>query len=224
MEPHAFAYLDDIIIVTETFEEHLYWLSKVVRKIRDANLKINAGKCEFCCSQVRYLGFLVNESGLQVDPEKTAPILEYLTPRSVKELRRFLGIASWYRRFIPNYATLSAPLTLLLKKNERWRWTGDQFMDFEQIRACLASAPVLSCPDFDIPFELQTDASNTGLGVVLCQTVDGVEHVVSYASRTLSDAEKNYSTTEKECLAVIWAIQKTSNPVYQIMQSFDYFR
>ena len=208
MEPHAFAYLDDIIIVTETFEEHLYWLSKVIGRIRDANLKINAGKCEFCCSQVRYLGFLVNESGLQVDPEKTAPILEYPTPRSVKELRRFLGMASWYRKFIPNYATLSSPLTLLLKKKERWRWTGDQFLAFEQIRACLTSAPVLSCPNFDIPFELQTDASNTGLGAVLCQTVDGVEHVVSYASRTLSDAEKNYSTTEKECLAVIWAIQK----------------
>ena len=129
MEPHAFAYLDDIIIVTETFEEHLRWLSRVIKRIMGANLKINPTKCEFCCSQVRYLGFLVNESGLQVDPKKVAPI-------------------------IPDYATLSAPLTLSLKKKERWRWTGDQFLAFEQIRACLSRAPILSCPDFNTPFEL----------------------------------------------------------------------
>ena len=155
-----------------------------------------------------YLGFLVNASGLQVDPEKVAPILSYPVPRNIKELRRFVGISSWYRRFIPDYATLSALLTLLLRKRERWRWTGDQFLAFEQIRACLSKASILSCPDFNTPFELQTDASSTGLGAVLSQTVDVVERVVSYASRTLLDAEKNYSTTEKECLAVIWAIQK----------------
>ena len=116
-------------------------------------------------------------------------------------------MSSWDRKFIPNYATITAPLNLLLKETQRWIWTIHQDNVFKQIRTCLAKAPVLSCPDFNIAFELQTDASNTGLGAVLSQTVDGVEQVVSFASRSLSDAEKNYSTTEKEYLAVIWAIQ-----------------
>ena len=115
MEPHAFAYLDDIIIVTETFDEHLEWLSKVLTKIKIAGLEINRKKCEFCCSQVHCLGFLVNENGLQTDPDKIDPILKYPVPRNIKDLRRFLGLASWYRRFIPNYATLASPLTMLLK-------------------------------------------------------------------------------------------------------------
>ena len=116
MEPRVFVYMDDIIIVTESFEEHLKWLSKVVKKIKDTNLNLNLKKCEFCCSQVKYLGYLVNENGLLVDPDKVSLILEYPTPRNVKELRRFLGMASWYRRFIPNFSSVVAPLNLLLRK------------------------------------------------------------------------------------------------------------
>lgn len=112
MEPNVFAYLDDIIIVTKTFEEHLYWLRKVLTEIRDAKLKLNLGKCEFCCQEVKYLGYLVNENGLQIDPDKVAPVLNYPAPCNVKQLRRFLGMLSWYRRFIPNYATIAASLTL----------------------------------------------------------------------------------------------------------------
>ena len=208
MEPHAFAYLDDIIIVTKTFDEHLQWLSKVLNKIKVAGLEINRKKCEFCCSQVHYLGFLVNENGLQTDPDKIDPILKYPVPRNIKDLRRFLGLASWYRRFIPNYATLATPLTKLLKKTQSWIWHAEQQSAYEEIKLCLSDAPVLACPDFEIPFVLQTDASNTGLGAVLTQTVRDEEHVISYASRTLSEAEIKYSTTEKECLAIVWAIQK----------------
>ena len=208
MEPHAFAYLDDIIIVTKTFDEHLQWLSKVLNKIKVAGLEINRRKCEFCCSQVHYLGFLVNENGLQTDPDKIDPILKYPVPRNIKDLRRFLGFASWYRRFIPNYATLATPLTKLLKKTQSWIWHTEQQSAYEEIKLCLSNAPVLACPDFEIPFVLQTDASNTGLGAVLTQTVRDEEHVISYASRTLSEAKIKYSTTEKECLAIVWAIQK----------------
>ena len=119
MEPHAFAYLDDIIIVTETFEEHLSWLKKVLDRIKSAGLEINPEKCEFCCPEVHYLSYLVNENGLQIDPDKVAPVLEFPPPRGVKELRRFLCMSSWYRRFIPNYATLASQLTKLLRKKQR---------------------------------------------------------------------------------------------------------
>lgn len=117
-------------------------------------------------------------------------------------------MSSWYRRFIPHFATVSEPLTRLLKKDQRWEWADDRNVAFETIRARLGSAPTLSCPDFGIPFVLQTDASSVGLGAVLCQTNDGVERVVAFASRALSDAERGYSVAEQECLAVVWSIQK----------------
>ena len=196
MEPHTFAYLDDIIIVTKSFEEHLEWLARVLGKIKDRGLEINPDKCEFCCQQVHYLGFLVNEEGLQSDPDKIEPVLSYPVPRNVRELRRFFGMASWYRRFIPNFASLASPLTTLLKKKQAWSWREEQVQAFERIKRLLVQAPVLSCPDYKIPFCLHTDASSTGLGAVLTQTVEGVEYVLSYASRSLSDPENRYSTTE----------------------------
>jgi len=116
MEPHAFAYLDDIVIVTSTFDEHLEWLDCVLNKISAAEL-INPEKCEFCRSQVRYLGFIVQRSGLTVDSEKVKPILEYPAPCKLKQLCRSLGMSSWYRRFVPQLSTVSEPLTRLLKKN-----------------------------------------------------------------------------------------------------------
>jgi len=208
MEPFAFAYLDDIVIVTPTFEEHMAWLRKVLDKITGAGLTVNLDKCEFCRSQVRYLGFIVQGEGLTVDPEKTRPILEYPAPRNLKQLRRFLGMSSWYRRFIPQFATLSEPLTRLLKKGKRWGWGDDQVRAFDQIRERLTTAPTLSCPSFEEPFALQTDASSVGLGAVLTQNIEGEERVIAFASRALADPEKKYSVTEQECLAVVWAIQK----------------
>lgn len=208
MEPHAFAYLDDIVIVTPTFEEHLEWVGRVLDKIFAAGLTINPEKCEFCRSQVRYLGFIVRREGLMVDPDKVQPILDYPAPRNIKQLRRLLGMASWYRRFIPQFATLSEPLTRLLKKNQRWEWKGDQTRAFEEIRSHLAAAPTLSCPDFSVPFVLQTDASSVGIGAVLTQKIDDAENIIAFASRALSESERKYSVTEQECLAVVWAIRK----------------
>ena len=208
MEPFAFAYLDDIVIVTPTFDEHVAWLRRVLEKIKSAGLTVNPDKCEFCRSQVRYLGFIVQQEGLTVDPEKTRPILEYPEPRNIKQLRRFLGMSSWYRKFIPQFATLSQPLTSLLKKGRRWEWGEIEDRAFEHIREHLVRAPTLACPNFELPFMLQTDASSVGLGAVLTQNIEGTERVIAFASRVLSDPEKKYTVTEQECLAVVWAIQK----------------
>lgn len=122
MDPYAFAYLDDMIIVTETFDEHLEWLGRVLDKITEAGLVINPEKCKFCRSEVRYLGFLVNSEGLKVDRGKVAPILEFPPPKALKLLRRFIGMTSWYRPFIPQYATIAEPLCRLLKDRYRWQW------------------------------------------------------------------------------------------------------
>uniref|UniRef100_A0A6V7LWV3 RNA-directed DNA polymerase n=1 Tax=Bracon brevicornis TaxID=1563983 RepID=A0A6V7LWV3_9HYME len=117
-------------------------------------------------------------------------------------------MASWYRRFIPGFATTAAPLTRLMKKTETWLWSEEQAAAFEALKQHLASAPTLACPDFALPFTLQTDASNVGLGAVLTQVIDGEERVIAYASRALTAAEKKYTVTELECLAVIWSINK----------------
>jgi len=120
MEPHAFAYLDDIVVVTPTFEEHLEWLRRVLNRIREAGLTINPDKSKFCRSSVKYLGFLVQKEGLKVDPDKTVAILHYPPPRNIRQLRRFIGMASWYCRFILQCTARLEPLTRLLKKNHAW--------------------------------------------------------------------------------------------------------
>lgn len=150
--PHVFVYPDDIIIMAETFTEHLKWLAIVLRKLQAAGLTINREKSEFGCSEVKYLGFIVNKSGLQVDPEKTASVTQFPVPRNLKQIRRFLGMASWYRRFIPEFSTVAQPLSILTKKKQSWIWGEAQQAAFETLKTRLTTAPTLSCPDFSLPF------------------------------------------------------------------------
>ena len=145
-EPHVFAYLDDVIIVTESFDQHLVWLKKVLSALKAANLQINREKSDFCCSEVRYLGYVVNEEGLKTDEDKVRPITEYPAPTNLKQLRRFLGMIGWYSRFIPNLAEYKVPLTVLLKKDVRWHWHQEQQAAFDRLKLALTQAPVLARP------------------------------------------------------------------------------
>lgn len=208
LEPYVFVYLDDIIVVTQDFEKHLEMLRLVFKRLVDAGLTVSREKCKFCCEELRYLGYVVDRSGLRVDPEKVTAILNLPPPRNVTEVRRILGMASWYRRFIPNFATLVSALSNLLRKNVRFEWNPQCAEAFSKLKDCLSSAPVMTCPDFDIPFCIQTDASNFGLGAVLTQNHKDGERVISYISRSLNKNERKFTTTEKECLAVVWAIEK----------------
>lgn len=208
LQPNVYSYIDDLIIVTETFEDHLRWLKIVFDKLKHANLAINEEKCKFCQSEVKYLGFIVNKNGLQVDPGKTAPIREYPAPRTLKQVRRFVGMTSWYRKFIENFASLMEPISRLLKTKQHWEWGCEQQTAFEAVKDRLMQAPILMRPDFTKPFTIQVDASTVGLGSVLTQVIDEQERVIAYASRTITDAERNYTTTELECLGVIWSIEK----------------
>ncbi|KAI5717968.1 hypothetical protein M8J77_014305 [Diaphorina citri] len=208
LEPNVYSYLDDVIVVSDTIEQHLRLLETVLDRLHRSKLRINWAKCEFCMSEVTYLGFKVDKTGLKIDPEKLRPVIEYPAPRNLKELRRFLGMCSWYRRFIPDFAETTASLTKLLRKQQKWEWTEAQDQSFEALKQLLVSPPILSRPDFQHPFCVQTDASHSGLGAVLTQTIEGKEHVIAYASRSLSKAELNYTVTEKECLAVVFGCKK----------------
>lgn len=207
LQPSVLVYLDDIIVVSKDFQSHLDTLKEVFQRLRDDGLTINFEKSHFCKPQLKYLGYVVDQLGLRPDPEKVQAILNVQTPKNIREIRRFVGTASWYRRFVPQFSTIIAPLTNLTRKRTPWNWTPECDRAFQQLKECLVSAPLLVCPDFKRTFYVQTDASAYGLGAVLTQQFDDGEKVICYLSRSLTAAERKHSATERECLAVIWAIE-----------------
>ncbi|CAB0043207.1 unnamed protein product [Trichogramma brassicae] len=197
LEPYAFAYLDDIIIATSTFEQHKEVLADVLTRLTKAGLTINREKSHFCCQEVKYLGVLVDRDGYRPDPEKIDPIINFPTPKTLKQLRTFLGAASWYRKFIDNFATIAEPLTGLTRKETKFTWAEEQIEAFEKLKTMIASAPMLARPvPGDDVFTIHTDASDSGIGAVLTQMLEGEERVLEFASRTMSPAKRNYSVTE----------------------------
>ncbi|GFX37944.1 retrovirus-related Pol polyprotein from transposon 17.6 [Trichonephila clavipes] len=177
----ALPYLDDIIVLSETFEKHMFDLKTIFERLLHFKLKANREKCHFAFSRVKYLGFWITQKGIEVDPEKVASILDIPPPKNVKELQSFLQTCSWFRRYIQDFAKISRPLSYLTKKKQA---------------------------DGTKPYIIRTDASNYALGAVLLQGEGSDEHPIEYASRLLTPAERNYSTTEREALAVVWALKK----------------
>ncbi|UYV84065.1 hypothetical protein LAZ67_X001038, partial [Cordylochernes scorpioides] len=201
-------YLDDIVVYSDTFEEHLERLSKVLSCLQQAGLTINPDKCLFGSTRIKILGHVVDKDGIQPDSEKVEAIKKFPVPKSVCDIQSYLGMCSYYRRFIKNFSKIAAPLQILLKKDQKFIWTQEQKDTFESLKKALMQKPVLGHFKESAITKLYTDASSYGLGAVLVQIQENQENPIPYASRKLSKAEKNYSTTERECLAVIWAIGK----------------
>lgn len=202
-------YLDDLNIYSRTFDEHLQHLRKIFDRLRDAGLKLNPEKCKFASTELAFLGHVISKDGIRTDPGKISKVKDFPRPTNLTQLRGFLGLASYYRRFIKDFSKIANPLNKLLKKNVPFNWTNAQQQAFEYLKNCLISSPILTYPQWNRPFILFTDASTFALGAVLSQKdEDGNERVVAYASRSLLPAEKNYTATELECLAAVWAIGK----------------
>uniref|UniRef100_A0A0N5C6R7 RNA-directed DNA polymerase n=1 Tax=Strongyloides papillosus TaxID=174720 RepID=A0A0N5C6R7_STREA len=203
-----FIYLDDLLIATETEEEHWVLLNEVFIRLKKANLKINKNKCKICQSETPYLGFIISEKGLSADPIKIKKTLDFPTPRSKKQLQSFLGLANYFRRFIYRFSSLSKLLYDSLS-NEKFNWTPQLENDFVTIKNELLNAPILSAPDIkkalsgEAPFELYTDASLTGIGAVLMQN----KKIITFYNRGLRGSEKNYPPTDLESLAVVSALE-----------------
>ncbi len=211
LQPHtayATAYLDDIIIYSQDWQRHMVHLREVLRALRGAGLTANPKMCSIGHVEVRYLGFHLGHGQVRPQIDKTAAIAACPRPKTKKEVRQFLGLAGYYRRFIPHYSELTSPLTDLTKKEvpDTVQWTERCQQAFTQVKAALCSGPLLHSPDFSLPFLLQTDASDRGLGAVLTREMGGEERPVLYISRKLSKRETMYSTIEKECLAIWWAV------------------
>lgn len=205
-----FIYLDDIIVVSSTLEEHLRLLRTVVDRLSYANLTINLKKCHFFRRQLKYLGYVVDEFGLRTDPGKINSIVNFPIPTSRKEVKRFLGTASYYRRFIKNFSNIAGPLNKLTSSRKGappFLWSPAANEAFSELKLALTTAPVLACPDFTQPFAVHCDASDYGIGGALTQEVNGEEHPIAYFSHSLNANERNYSATEKEAMAVVLTVE-----------------
>ena len=200
-------YLDDIIVFSATWAEHIQRLKAVFERLRRANLKLGAKKCTLAAREVSFLGYRVTPDGLEPEPKLMEAISKLPPPINVAEVRSFLGLVGYYRRFVKKFSDKAAPLNALLRREQAWKWTEDCQKAFETLKGEIAARPVSAYPDFSKPFRLYTDASNIGLGAILAQKQQGKEKIICCASRTLNNAESNYSTTKKECLAVVWGVQ-----------------
>lgn len=218
---HLLIYLDDLIIFSKSFDEHLERLQLVFDRLREHGLKLKPSKCQLLRKEVRYLGHLVSAEGVRTDPEKISRVRDWVRPTNRKEVLQFLGFAGYYRRYVSGYSALAAPLYRLTtgdpRKKKRggkrsWTpeppflWTADCEHAFQALKERLTTAPVLGYPDYSLPFILQTDASGEGLGAVLVQVQGGAERVIAFASRGLSPAETRYPAHKLEFLALKWAV------------------
>lgn len=220
-------YIDDIIIFGESFEEHMKNLETILDTLKKANFRIQPDKSEFLKNEVEFLGFIVSNNGLKPNTKKVEAIQNYPQPTNLKELRMFLGLSGYYRRFIKDYAKLAKPLTILLRgedghrqiskfqsKNFKISLNEDAISAFETLKNILSSEDVLIFPDFSKPFIVTTDASDKALGAVLSQNTPDGERPITFISKSLSKTEENYATNEKELLAIVWALNSFRNFIY----------
>lgn len=207
-EPKAFPYLDDIIVATNTLEEHIEVLERLAKKFHYANFSISREKSKFCYRRLRYLGHIIDETGIAMDKSRIDAIVNFPRPKGIRDVQRLIGMAGWYRRFIQDFSRITAPITELLKQKHYFEWTAICEQAFLKLISALTNAPVLAMPDYSLPFEIQCDASKKGCGGVLVQVQDGVERVIAFMSQKFNVAQTKYQVTELECLAVILAIEK----------------
>ncbi|KAL0399649.1 UNVERIFIED_CONTAM: Retrovirus-related Pol polyprotein from transposon opus [Sesamum radiatum] len=201
-------FMDDFSVYASSFNACLVNLGKVLQRCEETNLVLNWEKCHFMVKEGIVLGHKVSYRGIEVDKGKVDLIAKLPPPQSVKEVRGFLGHAGFYRRFIKDFSKIAKPLTNLLSKDAQFHFDDACLHAFRDLKEKLTTAPIVSAPAWDLPFEIMCDASNDTLGAVLGQRVEKRFHTIYYASRTMNDAQRNYATTEKELLAVIFAIEK----------------
>ena len=226
-------YLDDIIIFSDAKEEHLKRLEAVFQKLCAAGLKLKPSKCFFFREEIEYLGHVVSGKGISTNPKKIEAVAKWPTPKTVYDIRSFLGFVGYYRRFIKNFSMITKPvrevITGLENQSKRTakktyiEWTDAADTAFEHLKAMCVSTPILAYPDYQLPFTLHTDSSTDGLGAVLYQKQDGKLRVIAYASRSVSKAESNYPAHKLEFLALKWAVCEKFHEYLYGSKSFEVF-
>ena len=215
-------YLDDVIVFSQTFDEHLERLKTVFDRLKEHGLKLKPSKCHILREEVSYLGHIVSAKGVATDPEKIAKVMEWPRPTSRKEMQQFLGFCGYYRRYVKSYSAIAAPLYRLTSGDPRkkkgkkspppppYEWTPECEEAFNELKHRLTSAPILGYADYSLPFILETDASGLGLGAVLSQKQGGVPRVIAYGSRGLTTSETRYPAHKLEYLALSGPLRTSS--------------
>lgn len=207
-------YLDDVIIHSKMFDVHIQNLKDVFNRLKLANLKLNPNKCNLFQREVIYLGHIVSCDGIKTDPSKSECVRLWPKPKNVHELRSFLGLCSYYRRFVQGFSSIAKPLFNLTENKKPFIWTDETEKSFNDLKNKLTSSPILSHPDSINEFILDTDASQIGIGAVLSQERNGIEYVIAYFSKTMSKAERNYCVTRRELLAIVKSVQHFHHYLY----------
>ena len=211
----CFVYLDDIIIYSETFEDHVKHVKEILTLLNEANLKVKKTKCAWFQNKVELLGFVISENGIESDQKKVSAIRNLQSPRTIKQLRSFLGSTNYFRSLIPKYAQRTAPLNELLKKNRKFTWTETEENAFNDLKDALTNAPVLMYPDTAKPYFLYTDASDNAIGALLTQKDDaGLERPIQYISKSLASCQKQWSTVKKEAFSILHALNELHAYLY----------
>jgi hypothetical protein len=211
-------FLDDILVFSRNHEEHEQHLRQVFDLLRKNKLYAKQSKCQFGASEVEFLGHTIGADGIKPMQDKIAAIRDWTVPANVSEVRSFLGLTGYYRRFIRGYATIALPLTQLTKDDVPFRWTEETQAAFDALKGAISSAPTLAMPNVDLPFTVTTDASGYAIGAVLSQEGDDGEHPVAFMSKTLNNAQQIYSAYDKEMLAILEAIK-----IWRPYLSYDKF-
>ncbi|XP_026054681.1 uncharacterized protein LOC113040593 [Carassius auratus] len=220
-------YLDDVLVFSQTFSEHLNSLEEVFSRFRSAGLKLKVNKCHFARSEVSYLGHVVSSQGLLPDEKNLNKVRSWPTPRTVTEVRAFVGLCSYYRRFVRSFAVVATPLHALTQKGAVFNWSSDCEEAFRSLKQALTSPPIVAHPIFTQPFLLYTDASHDCVGSVHAQMQDGKERVIAYASHALTPSEKRWSTYDRELWAVVCPVLPPllmKGPRYSQFMQNDHFK
>ena len=208
MGPQCLAYMDDIINFSETAEQHLKTIDTVLLKLSQAGIKLKIKKCHFFAKNIKFLGYNVSSDGMTMCPERVNAINSMPSPTNKKKLQAFLGTINYFRMFVSNFAQLAEPLYKLLRKDVPFCWSAEQEEAVKLLKHSLSKAPIMKFPDFSLDFHVHTDASIDGIGATLSQKIKGNLHPLAYVSKTLNDRQKRYSTTKKEALAVVYALEE----------------
>lgn len=208
-------FVDDVVVTGRNLEEHKQNLKQVVERLTSVNLKLNPKKCKFFQSKIYLLGFHVSPNGISMDRRKLVNVIDFPQPKTGKDIQRYTGLINYFRSLIPNVSTIMAPLDKLRNaKSLEKIWLPEHQKAFDNLKQALMSDLILSYPDLNQPFCIATDASNVGIGVVLYQVIDGNIKYISMMAKSLSKSERNYSTTKRELLAVVYALQKFHKYIY----------
>jgi len=216
------AFVDDVLVGTETKEGHDEIVEEILRRLEENNLYIKPEKCAWKVRKIGFLGVVIGLSGIEMEKEKVDRVLSWPEPRNVKDVRKFLGLANYYRKFIKNFAQIARPMNVLTRKDVKWQWEEEQQKVFDELKRVFTTKPVLAAPDLDKEFRVEADASNYATGRVLSMKgSDELWRPVAFISKSLSDTKRNYEIHDKEMLAVVRCLEAWRYFLEGVMMKFE---